>query len=106
MLRRSGWIAHMHYDFERAHALYEESLRLYRELKDRPGIYSVLFNMAYLAQNEGDYSRAHLLFEDILMYRRESVHRSSIASTLSHLAQLLYPSSSNPPFEEIQRLLD
>jgi len=106
MRRRLGWIAHMRYDFERAHALYEESLRLYRELKDRPGIYSVLFNMAYLAQNEGDYSRARLLFEEILMYRREAGHRSSIASTLSQLAQLLYLSSSNPPFEEIQRLLD
>src|SRR5258708_28065718 len=40
------------------------------------------------------------------MYRREAGHRSSIAATLSQFAQLLYLSSSNPPFEEIQRLLD
>jgi ATP/maltotriose-dependent transcriptional regulator MalT len=62
--------------------------------------------MAYLAQNEGDYQRARSLFEEVLAYRREAGHRSSIASILNQFAQLLYLSSPNPPFEEIQHLLD
>ena len=106
ILRRYGWIAHLRYDFARAHVLYDESLSLYSKLKDNVGINSVRFNMAYLAQNEGDYGLARSLFEKILTYRRASGNRSGIAPTLSQLAQLLYLSSPHPPIEEIQALLD
>ncbi len=104
-LRMLGWMAHLRFDFARAHVLYEECLTLYRSLDDKQGIDRVLYNMGYLAQNEGDYAKARALFEETLVYRRETGHRSAIASTLYMLAQLLYLSFTQPPLDEIQPLL-
>ncbi len=67
-----GDIARQQGDYERAAALYEKSLALYREIGSKWGIALPLQNLGKIAFARGDYARARALFEQSLPLYRES----------------------------------
>lgn len=75
-------------DYAQATALLEESLKLYRALKDNRGVASVLGNLGVIAFARGDYARATKLHEESLEHFRELGDRVGIASALSELGNI------------------
>ena len=73
-------------DHERATALLEESLGLYRELGDEHGIASLLNALAMVATRQGDLARAVRLFEDALTLSRETGDAAGVARCLGNLS--------------------
>jgi predicted ATPase/class 3 adenylate cyclase/DNA-binding CsgD family transcriptional regulator len=76
-------------DQDQARVLFEESLALYRELKDTAGIARSLQGLGWVAQNRGNYTAARLVTEEALALWREVGDRKQIASSLL-LVGLLY----------------
>jgi non-specific serine/threonine protein kinase len=80
-----GGAAHLAWcqgDFERAAALREESLKLFRRLGDKAGIAASLTGLGSVARMRGDYTAAHSLLEEALPLRRELGDRWGIAESL------------------------
>lgn len=75
-------------DYAQATALLEESLMLYRVLKDKHGVASVLGNLGVIAFARGDYARATKLHEESLEHFRELGDTVGIASALSELGNV------------------
>ncbi|MFN4218073.1 MAG: ATP-binding protein [Candidatus Bipolaricaulia bacterium] len=75
-------------DYAQATALLEESLMLYRLLKDKHGVASVLGNLGVIAFARGDYARATKLHEESLEHFRELGDTVGIASALSELGNV------------------
>jgi predicted ATPase/class 3 adenylate cyclase/DNA-binding CsgD family transcriptional regulator len=73
---------------DRAEALCEESLALYRELGDIMGIASCLHSLADIAWGRGNLSVARALGEESLMLFRELGDKRSVAYLLYHLGSL------------------
>jgi tetratricopeptide (TPR) repeat protein len=79
-------------EYERAWALYEESLRLARGMELEHGeavIAAALSNMGDLARRRGDYTRARPLLEESLALRRRHGNTFGAAVVLADLADLL-----------------
>lgn len=57
-------------DTIRVREVYEQSLRLWRELGDQQGIADTLNNLAILATDRGDYTEARAMLEESLAHRR------------------------------------
>jgi tetratricopeptide (TPR) repeat protein len=70
-------------DPERIKALYEESLRLFREERSKLGIAQACFGLGLLAQTQGDYQQARLRYQESLMLDQEMGYHWG---TLSYLA--------------------
>jgi predicted ATPase/class 3 adenylate cyclase len=75
-------------DYAQATALLEESLALYRALKDKHGVASVLGNLGVIAFARGEYDRATKLHEESLEHFRELRETVGIASALSELGNI------------------
>jgi predicted ATPase/class 3 adenylate cyclase/Tfp pilus assembly protein PilF len=75
-------------DYAQATALLEESLALYRALRDKRGVASVLGNLGVIAFARGDYARATKLHEESLEHFRELGDRIGMASALSELGNV------------------
>ena len=73
---------------ERAAALCEESVALYRELADTLGVASGLRLLADIAWNRGNLAEARALGEESLMLFREGGDKRSVADVLYHLGSL------------------
>ncbi|HEX6482055.1 MAG TPA: LuxR C-terminal-related transcriptional regulator, partial [Ktedonobacteraceae bacterium] len=73
---------------DRAEALCEESLALYRELADPLGIANCLHLLADIAWDRGDLAVARALGEESLLLFREGGDKGSIADVLHHLGTL------------------
>jgi tetratricopeptide (TPR) repeat protein len=69
-------------DYERAEALWEESLALGRKLGDRQLMIAALLNMGYTRTVRGDFERAGALLEEDLAIARESRDPSGTAMAL------------------------
>jgi tetratricopeptide (TPR) repeat protein len=81
----AGILAAMQTDYERAAALYEDALALYRELEDKRGIAQVLQNVAYVAYQRTEYAQAVALCQEALVLFRELGDKRGIAGTLRDL---------------------
>jgi DNA-binding CsgD family transcriptional regulator/tetratricopeptide (TPR) repeat protein len=57
-------------DTTRVRDVYEQSLRLWRDLGDQQGIADTLNNLAILATDRGDYAQARTMLEESLAHRR------------------------------------
>ncbi|HEX6479459.1 MAG TPA: LuxR C-terminal-related transcriptional regulator, partial [Ktedonobacteraceae bacterium] len=77
--------ARLYDDLDRAEALCDESLILYRELGDMTGIASSLHLLADIASGRGNLAVARALGEESLMLFRESGDKRSVAYILYHL---------------------
>ena len=84
----AGILAWKQGDYPAAHALYEQSLTMRRELGDRKGVGAVLNNQGLLAYEQGDYAAARLLHEESLAIDRELGDRWGVAISLVHLGGL------------------
>jgi tetratricopeptide (TPR) repeat protein len=97
-LNWAGILAWKQGDYPAAHALYEQSLTMRRELGDRRGVGAVLNNQGLLAYEQGDYAAARVLHEESLAIDRELGDRWGVAISLVHLGGLAmmqgdYPSA-------------
>jgi len=69
-----------------AEQLYQESLSLWRELEDAPGIGRALGGLAIMAAERGDIDHAEALFEESLARWRQLGEKSQMAIALGNLA--------------------
>lgn len=76
-------------DYPHAAARYQESLDLYRELKDERGTAIALNGLGGTARYEGDYARAQALFEESLALLRALGDRAAIPGRLMNLGQVV-----------------
>jgi tetratricopeptide (TPR) repeat protein len=67
----TGILASFQGDYDRAEALYEESLALYRQMDHRKGTSGPLRELGIVAFRRGDYERAVRLIEQALAVTRE-----------------------------------
>jgi tetratricopeptide (TPR) repeat protein len=74
-------------DLERANALFEESLELYREAGDGWGIAEILNNLGLIAGAQGQIDGARVLLEESLKVRRELGDKRGIAMSLFNLGE-------------------
>ncbi|HLK56535.1 MAG TPA: tetratricopeptide repeat protein, partial [Chthonomonadaceae bacterium] len=84
-LNVAGDLANRQGDFASARALNEQSLAIYRELRDRRGIAHSLNGLGLVAGMQGDYRRAQAYHEESLSLRREIGDRYGIAISLNNL---------------------
>jgi hypothetical protein len=69
-------------------ALFEESLALYEEIGQKPGMARVRCMLGNMACDKGDYGQAGALLKESLALMQESKSRRSIASVLEGFAML------------------
>ena len=67
-----------------AHALFEESLLLWKELGDRKAVARALSNLAIVVNSQGDYSRARELYAECLAIFEALGDRTGVAWSLNH----------------------
>jgi predicted ATPase/DNA-binding CsgD family transcriptional regulator/tRNA A-37 threonylcarbamoyl transferase component Bud32 len=75
-------------DTDRAKALFEGSLALYRELEDKRGMAASLFWLGEIASRKNDLTRAHVLISEGLTLQREVGDKEGTAWSLFGLAAL------------------
>ena len=85
-LYEAGWIALWQGDSDKAIALLEEALTLFRELGDRRGVASSIAKLGAALLHRGDMEGAAVLREDAEALRREPLHRSTLAELTTFLA--------------------
>ena len=84
-LTGAGILAHYQGDFAPATALCGESLTLFRQLGDRPGIAIALHGLALVARSGGNYAAARAMSQEILAICRELGDIWGSASSLRYL---------------------
>jgi non-specific serine/threonine protein kinase len=84
-LNEAGWIALWQDDLEQAVELLEESVVLYKELGDEPGIATSLTNLGHAVLHQDDKERLKALCEEAEALRREFVDRWAVAELLIFL---------------------
>ncbi len=85
VLNKAGKLAWEQGDYPSAKTSHEESLRLHRQAKNKPGIALSLSNLGLLALYQGDYASATALHEESLALRRELQDKRGTASSLHNL---------------------
>jgi non-specific serine/threonine protein kinase len=73
-------------DYQRAEALFEESVAIGRESNDAPGVATSLMCLGAVATRQGDHGRARALLEESLMLNMELGLRVNIAECLEILS--------------------
>jgi len=89
LLLVAGILATRHGDYDRAVALDEESLALYRELGYRKSTHGPLRELGTVAYYRGDYERAVHLHEQALAIAREFGNASGLGLAVCNLADTL-----------------
>jgi predicted ATPase/DNA-binding SARP family transcriptional activator len=84
----AGVLAFKQADYERAKALLDESLALYRSLEDDEGIARALGELGAVAAGEGDYTRASALYEESRDLYRSLGDTVSLATVLANLGDI------------------
>jgi tetratricopeptide (TPR) repeat protein len=74
--------------YEEAVKLYEESLKLKKELGDKSGIASTLHQLGNVHYAQGRYEEAVKLYEESLKLKKELGNKSGIAITLGQLGRI------------------
>ncbi len=87
-LEVSANLASLQDDNDRAKALFEGSLALYRELEDKRGMAASLFWLGRIASRRNDLARAHVLISEALTLQREVGDKEGTAWSLFGLAAL------------------
>jgi predicted ATPase/DNA-binding SARP family transcriptional activator len=77
-LARLAWVVWRR-DRARAHALFEESFALYRQVDDPPGLAFALWADAHRARHENDYARARASAQESLELARQSGATAALA---------------------------
>jgi predicted ATPase/DNA-binding SARP family transcriptional activator/DNA-binding CsgD family transcriptional regulator len=85
-LYEAGWIELFQGNYQRAIALLEGGLALFRELGDRRGVATSLVNLGFAALHQGDNERTTMLRQEIEPLRREPLERWTLAWLTTFLA--------------------
>jgi predicted ATPase/class 3 adenylate cyclase len=85
LLTGAGMMAWVLYEHERARALLQESLSLFRRLGDNWAIAFALHHLAHVAVAQGDFGQGTTLFEESLALFRETGDRWGLGLTLTCL---------------------
>ena len=78
-------LAHDQGQYDAARRLYEESLKVSREVGAPRGVAQALKNLGWLAVHDGEYEAARSLFDESLSISRQLGDRFGLASTLTSL---------------------
>ena len=84
-LKEAGWLANFQGDYHRSVALLEESMALFEELGDKPGLAAALFYLGMTVVHGRDRERTRALCEAAEALRRELSDRQAIGSLLIFL---------------------
>ncbi len=104
-LRGAGAFACVEGDFAAARSYYDESLAIFREHDDQPGIARALSDQAQLFYYQEDLENARALYEQSLEIKRELGDRHALANGLYNLGMLIHhrqvdPAAARPLYEE------
>lgn len=81
-------VAYFRQDYPAARRLYEESVLLRRQLRDRPGLAASLSYLSMVAREQGDYSAARRLGAETLAIYEEVADERGTAMALCRLAEI------------------
>jgi tetratricopeptide (TPR) repeat protein len=84
-LGAAGWLGYYQGDPAAAQALHEESLAIFRELEDKPGIAGSLSSLGWVAWYQGDYGAAQALYEESLAIFRDLGVKWGVAWSVGNL---------------------
>jgi predicted ATPase/DNA-binding CsgD family transcriptional regulator len=87
-LSTAATLARRQGDLDRAEALYQDSLAIYRALDDHPSIGSALNNLGVIALQRGDFAGAASLYEEALAAFRAQDDRPRTAAVLNNLGMV------------------
>ena len=85
-LYEAGWIELFQGDYDRAIALLEVGLALFRELGDRRGVATSLVNLGFAVLHLGDKERTTVLRQEVEALQREPLDRFTLAWLTTFLA--------------------
>jgi len=80
----AGWMG----NYEQGEMLCQESLVLYRAIRDTKGMGTAVSQLAFLALSRGDFAAARSLHEESIVLNREIGNKSLVASALIGLADV------------------
>jgi len=89
-LNGAGILAGNQGDYERQKKIVEESLHLYREMDDKPGIAQSINNLGSIAYSQGDYDSAEVFYSESLNIRREIGDSWGTANSLNNLGGVAF----------------
>ena len=89
-LTRAGHLTDNLSDYTAAHAFFEESLAIRRELGDKGGIATALNDLGWVAFHRNDYTAARARSEEGLAIWRELGDKKGIATSLNNLGFVAY----------------
>jgi predicted ATPase/class 3 adenylate cyclase len=89
-LTRAGHLADNLSDYAAAHAFFEESLAIWRELGDKGGIAAALNDLGWVAGHRNNPTTARALSEESLAIWRELRDKGGIATSLRNLWHVAY----------------
>jgi predicted ATPase len=94
-------------EYDRAEALYQQNLTLWREANDARGISRSLRGLGAVAEARGDYAAAEVYLAESLAICREINHKAGIAWVLESLSNAAYRLGNYPQAEVLaQEALD
>jgi len=89
-LTRAGHLADNLSDYAAAHAFFEESLAIWRELGDTGGIAAALNDLGWVAWHRNNYTAARALSAESLALWRDLGDKAGIATSLHNLGWVAY----------------
>jgi DNA-binding NarL/FixJ family response regulator len=89
-------LALRHGDYERAAAMFDDSLLIKRERQDRWGVAAVLHHLGAIALEQGHFSAARARYEDSLLEWLELGDTFSVAMVLESFAALAHARGHSP----------
>jgi predicted ATPase/class 3 adenylate cyclase len=84
----TAFLAHRQSDYEGTIRLCNESLALFRDLGDLPGMGRSLYLLGVVAEYQGDYGRAKRLLEESLSLGRQAGEKRRIALSLNSIGEV------------------
>jgi predicted ATPase/transcriptional regulator with XRE-family HTH domain len=85
-LNAAGWLAFQQGDSATARRLYEESVAIYRQLADQPGIATALSSLGRLAGQQQNYAKAVSLLEESMAIEQRLGNQAGVAAVAAALA--------------------
>jgi predicted ATPase/DNA-binding NarL/FixJ family response regulator len=105
-LNSAGWLALWQNAYERAEALCQESLALYRTLQDTFGMAEALYRLGLAVAMRGDATVACALLEECQVLFREAGHKTALSLSLMALASTIIRQADQSQYPRAHLLLE